>query len=417
MTDDDGTVAGAVAHRRDQRTVTQRTKAATDWYAILAPSHANPQALVQLSLAQLDKIKDLRTAATANPNAWLSAVAETARLGLMPGDTIYYLPFKSKEDPTGWTISTVVHWTGEVELIYRTGLVETVVCEVVREHDQFAWDPSAMRVPEHHIAPNATGQVGLADQDDRGKLTGVYCYVIFKGGGTSHPTVMTAREVGRHRAASRAGDAFWGPAHPAEGAWTVDMWRKTAIHKHSGSVPTSPEYLAQVTQNVARALETAPPGIELGGSDQPLPIDASPPMALDAGNGGDRPAPGTIAGKAEGRRDANPLNKGEALNELGVTWRALGLADADGWRRVTTGLLGLLAVEDGADPIQVGRPSDLTAGQARQAVSNLGGIMAAVGGDTASAQAALLRLAHDQRIWDGQDPPAPAGFVIEAAGS
>jgi hypothetical protein len=140
-------------------------------------------------------------------------------------------------------------------------------------------------------------------------------------------------------------------------------------------------------------------------------------MPLAAGTGGDRPAPGTIAGKAEGRRDANPLNKGEALNELGVTWRALGLADADGWRRVTTGLLGLLAVEDGADPIQVGRPSDLTAGQARQAVSNLGGIMAAVGGDTASAQAALLRLAHDQRIWDGQDPPAPAGFVIEAAGS
>lgn len=406
MTESDGTVAGAVAAQSGERTVTERTRAATSWFGTIAPTHANPAALVQLSLAQFGKVKDLKTAATANPNAFLSVVAEASRLGLMPGSTIFYLPFKSKEDPTGWTISAVLHWTGEVELIYRTGIVETVVVEVVREHDQFAWDMSAMRVPEHHVAANESGQIGLADDDDRGKLTGVYCYVIFKGGGTSHPTVMTAREVGRHRAASRAGEAFWGPAYPKEGPWTVDMWKKTAVHKHAGSVPTSAEYRATVAQQVAKAIETAPPGIEIGVTDQPLALDA-PPMD---GDGNSR---GTIAGKAEAGRADKPLGKGEALNEIGVLWRTLGLAAPDGWGRVTTGLLGLLAAAEGADPITVTSPSQLSAQQARQALHQLGGILAACGGDAGAARTMLLRTALTEQIWDGQDPPAPAGFAAE----
>ena len=415
MTDQpaDGTVAGAVAARKDSRTVSERTRAATSWFGTIAPTHANPAALVQLSLAQLDKVRHLREAANANPNAFLSVVAEASRLGLMPGSTIFYLPFRSKEDPTGWTIEAVIHWTGEVELIHRTGLVETVVCEVVREHDDFAWDPHTMRIPRHSIAANDAGQVGLADQDDRGKLTGVYCYVIFRGGGTSHPTVMTAREVGRHRAASKAGDSFWGPPYPQEGPWTVDMWKKTGIHKHAGSVPTSAEYRATIEAATARAMETAPAGVQIGGvSDVPLQIEA-PPMGGN-GDAGDRPAPGTIAGKAEQVRADKPMTKGDALNEIGVLWRTIGLASADGWGRVTTGLLGSLAVEEGADRITVASPSQLTAPQARQALHQLGGIMATCGGDPASAQAVLLRAALDDGIWDGADPPAPEGFVIDA---
>jgi recombination protein RecT len=418
MTDptDTGTVAGAVAVRSKYGEVGRRTVAATDWYAVLAPSHANPAALVQLSLAQFDKIKDLRTAAVANPNAWLSAVAEVARLGLMPGDTAYYLPFKSKDEPSGWTITVVVHWTGDVELIHRTGMVETVVVAVVREHDQFAWDPSVMRIPEHHIAANAEGQVGLADRDDRGKLTGVYCYVVFKGGGTSFPTVMTPREVGRARASSRAGDAFWGPPYPGEGPTTEDMWKKTAVHKHAASVPSSPEYLAQTQMHVARALQSdkRPDGVELGGADQPLPVEAAaePPMALDGGNG-DRPAPGTIAGRVDQRRDDRPLNKGQALTELANRFKTLGLAPADGWGRVTAGLLRFLAVESGAAPLGIDRPSDLTAEQARRALAEIDGVMATVGGDVPSAQGVLLRMALDCAVWDGADPAAPDGFIVD----
>ena len=405
-----GTVAGAVATRQDTRDVDERTRKAQSWYGTIAPSHANPAALVQLSLAQFGKVKDLKTAAIANPNAWLSVVAEAARLGLMPGSTIFYLPFRSKEDPTGWTITAVVHWTGEVELMYRTGLVETVVVEVVREHDHFVWDPTSMTIPEHHIAANESGQIGLADQSERGKLTGVYCYVRFLGGGTSYPTVMNAREVGRHRAISKAGAAFWGPAYPDEGPWTEDMWKKTGVHKHAGNVPTSAEYRQTVAAATARALETAPPGIELGTADQPLPVaDAEGPPMIE-GNG---PASGTIGARVEASRADKPLGKGEALNEIDTTWRTLGLARTDGWGRVTTGLLGTLAVEDGEPPIEVGRPSDLTVAQARQALHQLGAILAACSGDTGAARTLLLRAALEHRVWDGEDPPAPAGFTAQ----
>lgn len=406
-----GTVAGAVAKRADERTVTERTKGAQGWYGTIAPAHANPAALVQLSLAQFGKVRDLKTAATANPNAWLSVVAEAARLGLMPGDTIFYLPFKDKHEPSGWTITAVVHWTGEVDLMYRTGIVETVVCEVVREKDDFAWDPSTMLIPEHHVAANDSGQQGLADQEDRGKLTGVYCYVRFKGGGTSYPTVMTAREVLRHRAISRAGDAFWGPAYPAEGPWTVDMWKKTGIHKHAGNVPVSAEYRQTVAAATARALETAPPGIEVGVSDVPLPVAEPEDPPMIEGNGA--PASGTIGAKVEASRADKPLGKGEALNEIGVTWRTLGLSAPDGWGRVTTGLLGMLAVDEGADPIEVARPSDLSVAQARQALHQLGQILAACSGDTGAARTLLLRAAIEHGYWDGADPPAPAGFTTE----
>ena len=408
-----GTVAGAVAERRG-KSVDDRARAAESWFGVLGPSHTNPAALVQLSLAQLSRVPKLREAADQNPDSFLSAMAECARLGLMPGDTYFYVPFwhKGKDGAPGhWEVTGIVHWTGEVELMYRTGEVEAVVVQVVRAADQFAWDPSTMRIPEHHIAPNESAQVGLADETERGKLTGVYCYVRFHGGGTSFPTVMTPAEVAKHRKISKSGTSFWGPDYPAEGPWTPDMWRKTAAKKHRGSVPTSPEYRASVLASVAAVAQAgpAPAGIDPAANREELdPGTMAPPMALEVGNG-DRPAPGTIAGAAASRSDARPMNKGDALNRLADLFRGAGLGEP-AWRSVTFGLAGVLAVPQGEAAIQARRPSDLTADQARQAVFTLGDLLARCQAQGHPARDVLLRLALAAQVWDGEDPAAPDDF-------
>lgn len=421
MTDTDaGTVAGAVEQRDRSRGVVARAKAAQEWFGILGPSHANPAAFVQLSLAQLSKVKDLREAADANPAEFLSVMAECARLGLMPGTTFFYIPFKSKYAPY-WSIAGIIHWTGEVELMYRTGVISAVAVQEVRARDFFAWDPSTMLVPEHHIAPaEGTEQLGLAEAGDRGKITGVYCYVRFKDGTTSFPTVMTAGEVGKHRKISRAGEDFWGKWDPAgghaevtdEGPWTVDMVKKTAVHKHRPSVPSSPEYMQQVAASMARALKNAPEGVSIQPADQPAVDHVPPGLATIEGNG-ERPSPATIVGAVTGGDQGKPMNKGDALNRIADTFRAAGLGGPQ-WRITTVKIAASLSMPEGEPAPQIARLSDLRADQARTAAQRLDDVMAVVGGDADSARDTLLRAALDDRLWDGTDPPAPDGFVIDA---
>lgn len=244
------TVTGAVAKRNEMSEfITTYRKVFED----TLPDHLTPDAFVRLAQGVLRRDPDLTHAARQNPDSLLQALLDCARLGHEPGTTAYALTWRKVKGTL--TILGIEQYQGVIERMYRAGAIAAVKCEVVREHDQFAWSPTRMRVPEHEYDP-------LATAEQRGPLRGVYAYAEMQAGTTSRVVVMAADEVGRHRAVA-ATEKVWD-------AWPDPMWRKTAMHELEKWVPTSSEYLRQRAEAAATVAEaTAAP--------QPTPATADPP--------------------------------------------------------------------------------------------------------------------------------------------
>lgn len=263
------TVRGAVATRNgaDEQTVEQRFDflrqdlvSQTTWFKRLLPSHMDPTQFLALCF-NVVKESDwaLQQALMEDPRSFFRAANDCAMMGLVPGKTYHFVAFKNKikgrnGKPDTWKhqVTGIADYKGEIEMIYRSGAVVSIHCEVVRQNDEFAWQPGQMPIPYHRIkAPEyAPEQVGLAGEDERGYLTGVYAYAVMVGGGYSAPIVMGRTEVLKRRAISKT-DAFWGPEWPSEGSWTPDMWRKTVLHALFDEVPHGAEYAANVLRQQA----------------------------------------------------------------------------------------------------------------------------------------------------------------------
>jgi phage RecT family recombinase len=239
-----------------QDLVTQGT-----WFKRLLPSHVDAQQFMALCFNVIKESDwQLQQALVDAPRTFFSAANDCAMMGLVPGKTFHFVAFRTKvksrnnDEPDRWQyqVTGMSDYKGEVELMYRSGLIKAVHCEVVRANDEFAWQPQQMAVPYHRIkAPSyAPEQIGLAGQEERGVLTGVYAYVELIGGGYSAPVVLGKSQVLKHRAVAKT-EAFWGADWPEEGPWTPDMWRKTALHDLFDEVPHSPEYAANILKQQA----------------------------------------------------------------------------------------------------------------------------------------------------------------------
>jgi recombination protein RecT len=133
-------------------------------------------------------------------------------------------------------------YQGEIELMYRAGAVSSVIAEVVREKDHFAYRPGHDDRPRHDID---------WDLDDRGDLRLVYAYALMKDGAVSKVVVLNRGHIAKARAKSDSASESWSP-------WNTDeesMWLKTASHRLTKWVPTSAEYLRE--QHRAKAVAVA----------------------------------------------------------------------------------------------------------------------------------------------------------------
>jgi recombination protein RecT len=231
------TVTDAVATRDNSPgALVQRYQAD---FAQVLPSHVKPETFVRLSLGLLRRNTDLAAAAEKNPGSFLAALLECARLGHEPGTDQYALTH-FRNNKTGIPeIVGIEQYQGEIERIYRAGAVASIKCEVVRDHDDFTWSPTRMRVPHHEYD-------ALADEKDRGDLLGVYAYAEMSGGAISQVVVMGKSEVMKHRAVAKT-KTFW------DGEWKASMWKKTSIHELEKWLPTSAEYRREQMRAAAEA--------------------------------------------------------------------------------------------------------------------------------------------------------------------
>lgn len=399
-------VGAAVAQRAERPEVEKRVTSHADWFGTISPSHMPAQQLVQLAIAQYRKDATLKEAADKNPGSFMVAVAECARLGLVPGDTFHLVGFRDKNAPNGMAVVGMTDYTGEIELAYRSGEVESIHYEVVRAKDFFRWNPTTMRIPVHEIPANEHGQEGLGGQDDRGPLTGVYAYARLRDGAISQCIVLDRWEIAKHRDVAKT-EKFWGPPWPKEGPWTPAMWIKTAIHALEKAIPTSPEYMTSKLRAEAAAAETMPAEIEQAYARQDADAGVEPP-ALGSGNGsngdsggaGPRPHPRTIRGRVESSQARpGPQPRQQAMGQLRDLLAEAGLG-GDEHRETRRVLIGVLANPDG-EPLDLKSPADMNTGQATTAVATLRKALDMAAEQGADPKTALENIA---RRASGQEP-------------
>ncbi|GAB3209747.1 hypothetical protein GCM10027294_25390 [Marinactinospora endophytica] len=232
--------------------------------AQVMPSHVKPEMFVRLAVGALRRDPKLAEAAANNPGALMGALMDAAQLGLTPGSEQFYLvPRKVKGR---LEVQGIRGYQGEIELIYRAGAVSSVIVEVVREADRFAYRPGRDERPEHEID---------WDLEDRGRLRLVYAYAVMRDGATSKVVVLNRKQVEEAKALSQGADSPYSPWQRHEEA----MWLKTAAHRLAKWVPTSAEYRRE---QLRAAQEVA---AEQRHQAAPQPPVGGPPAGVDADTG------------------------------------------------------------------------------------------------------------------------------------
>jgi recombination protein RecT len=201
-------------------------------FAQVLPTHVKPDTFVRLAQGLLRRDRNLARVAQANPGSFMAALLDCARLGHDPGTEAYYLV------PFGNEIQGIEGWRGKVERIYRAGAVASVKAEVVRQADQFDYDPATMDRPLHRIEWFGP---------DRGPLIGAYAYAVMKDGATSRVVVMSAAQIAEHRKVSRGSDSKTSPWT----LWPESMYLKTVVRELEKWVPSSNEFRMEQARAMA----------------------------------------------------------------------------------------------------------------------------------------------------------------------
>ena len=205
--------------------------------ALVLPTHVNPQQFVRIAQGTLRRDKNLARVAASNVGSFMSAILECARLGLEPGDTYHLVPF-------GNEVVGITDYTGEIELIYRTGVVASVIAELVYANDEFEYELGVHERPVHKV-----DWFG-----DRGPMIGVYAYAVMNTGATSRVVVMSETDVNKVKAVSKTANRNDSPWKQ----WPDRMWLKTVVHQLYNWVPSSPEYRQELARATA-AVENVTP--------------------------------------------------------------------------------------------------------------------------------------------------------------
>jgi recombination protein RecT len=294
------TVSSAV-ERRDSGPA-ELVRQSRAWFATIVPSHIDAAAFVALTIGYLRRNPKLAAAAARNPQSFMAALSECARLGLVPGDTFHCVPF-------GDEITGIIDYTGEIELIYRAGAVASVKAEIVYSRDSFHFTTDMDR-PEH--APNWFG--------DRGDLIGAYAYAVMKDGATSKVVIYSKAEIDRVKAVSKTS----GRADSPWNQWYDRMALKTVIHRLEHFVPTSAEYrreqlraAAEVAQQVnAASIAGTPAPSGNGHPAAPEPDDIQEAEIVDEPSGPaapDEPTAGTAPAAGPENHQPQPAGKTAVL--------------------------------------------------------------------------------------------------------
>lgn len=240
------------------------------------PKHVS----VDLFLAALRPI--LPKLRNCTPASVLQSVITCARFGLIPDGQQAVI---TADDRIATFLAT---YHGYLELMYRSGLVKSVVAGLVYDGDEWDYVPTARVGDDFVHKPNL-----LASKKDRGEPLFAYAFAWLEGGARSAVAVVTAEEAKDIR------DEFSRAYQRAESSgkkdslWHTrfdDMHLKTAIRRMAKLVPKSAELRALVA--VEQAAEDGKPQILAAIDPETAALEAEARQAAqDVEASQDHPAP------------------------------------------------------------------------------------------------------------------------------
>jgi recombination protein RecT len=183
----------------------------------ILPTTFSPERMVRLALSSIAGNDRLMQC---NVNSIRFGIVEAARLGLEIGGPLgqaYLTPRKGQA-------VLVLGYRGMIDIAIRTGLVNAIMAEVVRDGDKFSFEYGTQRKLRH---------VPVGDPD--APVTHAYALADMPGG-TQIFHVLSRKEIERVRLRSEGGRSEKSP-------WATDyaeMARKTALRSIFKLLPTTP---------------------------------------------------------------------------------------------------------------------------------------------------------------------------------
>lgn len=191
------------------------------------PRHLNAETMTRIALTSFRMNPKL---AECQPASVFACVIQASQLGLRPGlmGECYLLPFKIRDQ---MVCTLQIGYQGLLELVRRSGLVESISSHLVREADifevQWGTDPGIVHKPYL--------------DGDAGPVRQVYAVARLKGGGVQSE-LMNLFDIERIRSRSQnvISAARYGKQTPWDTDWD-EMARKTVLRRICKHLPKSPD--------------------------------------------------------------------------------------------------------------------------------------------------------------------------------
>jgi recombination protein RecT len=206
-------------------TIIDQLKKHKDQLGEVLPSHLTKEIMFRMVTTEIRKTPKLGMCTEAS---FFGAVYDCASMGLMPGPLghIYLIPY-------GTTCTLVIGYKGLLELVYRSGVVETIHTVPVHENDVFKQILGLNPDIIHEPAPK-----------NRGDMTHVYAVAHLKGSDKPRFEVMDKEQIDgimKRSAAARASQSPWKTDY-------IEMARKTVLRRLCKTLPLSAEVAGNINK-------------------------------------------------------------------------------------------------------------------------------------------------------------------------
>lgn len=212
------------------------------YFAAALPKHINENQFVQAALTAMYQNPALQKC---SPESLMLALMQCAKLGLDP-DGVH-----AAIVPYGKAAKFVPMYMGYIELMYRSGMVESVVFDHVRDSDRWRYNQALRPPDDFEHEPNLLTR-------HQGRPILAYAFAWLKGGARSQIMFLNREEAEQLRderskayqnaERSRRENAEHFAKNPGWGryssTWHTDfdaMWLKSPVRRLAKRVPTSPE--------------------------------------------------------------------------------------------------------------------------------------------------------------------------------
>lgn len=210
-------------------------------FAKILPKHLTPERFLKVAHACITKTPRL---AQCEPKDIVMALIQCSEMGLEPNTPLHHvhlIPFKNGERSRQlrrdvYDVQLIIGFEGYLELMYRTGKIRSLSCEVAYEADEFDYDLGSK--PFIHHKPN----LKIRKLEDRGEIQAAYMCADIDGGGTKITLMSYADVIAiRDRSHGYRNAVRYGKDHP----WTTDfgeMAKKTVIRRGQKQMPKGVEF-------------------------------------------------------------------------------------------------------------------------------------------------------------------------------